>query len=201
MLRSFVGFRRATRRAPARSTSSRWPSIVKTPRSVITMSTTPLPVSGRVQRCSSFGSSRAVCSISTMTRLTPATRSIAPPIPLTMRPGIIQLARSPFSATCIAPRIDKVDMAAADHPEGLRAVEIARRRQLGDRLLAGIDQVRVLFSLERERAHAEHAVLALQLNRDPRRNEIRDQGRDADAEIDVEAVLELRRGAARHVVA
>ena len=31
-------------------------SIVKTPRSVITMSTTPAPVSGRVQRCSSFGS-------------------------------------------------------------------------------------------------------------------------------------------------
>ena len=92
-------------------------------------------------------------------------------------------------------------MPAPDHAERLRAVEIARRRQLGDRLLAGIDQVRVLFSLERERAHSQHSVLALQLNRDPRRNEVRDQGRDADAEIDVEAVLELRRRAARHVVA
>jgi len=48
----------------------------------------------------------AVCSISTTTRLTPATRSIAPPIPFTILPGIIQFARSPFSATCSAPRIE-----------------------------------------------------------------------------------------------
>ncbi|CKZ79236.1 Uncharacterised protein [Mycobacterium tuberculosis] len=28
-------------------------------------------------------------------------------MPFTILPGIIQLARSPFSATCIAPRIDR----------------------------------------------------------------------------------------------
>jgi 3-oxoacid CoA-transferase subunit B len=49
----------------------------------------------------------AECSITTTTRLTPATRSIAPPMPFTILPGIIQLARSPFCATCIAPRIDR----------------------------------------------------------------------------------------------
>ncbi len=43
----------------------------------------------------------------TITRLTPATRSIAPPMPLPILPGIIQLARSPFSATSMAPRIDR----------------------------------------------------------------------------------------------
>ena len=49
--------------------------------------------------------SRATCSISTMTLRAPWTRSIAPPMPLTILPGIIQLARSPVAETCIAPRI------------------------------------------------------------------------------------------------
>src|SRR6478735_9132206 len=49
----------------------------------------------------------AVCSITMTTFFTPATRSIAPPIPFTIFPGIIQLARSPFSATCIAPRMER----------------------------------------------------------------------------------------------
>jgi len=92
-------------------------------------------------------------------------------------------------------------VAAADHPERLRAVKVAGRRQLGNRLLAGIDQIRILFTLEGKRTHAEHAVLALQLYGDPRWDEIRHQGRDPDAEIDIEAVLQLCRSAARHVVA
>ena len=41
--------------------------------------------------------------MTTMMRLTPATRSIAPPMPLIILPGIIQLAMSPFSLTSIAP--------------------------------------------------------------------------------------------------
>ena len=55
----------------------------------------------------------------------------------------------------------QIDVTATDHAEGLRAIEIARRRQLGDGLLAGVDQIGVFLALERERAHAEHAVLAL----------------------------------------
>ena len=71
--------------------------------------TTPAPVSGRSHLRSSLGEpSLAACSISTTTRCTPATRSIAPPMPFTSLPGIIQLARSPFSATCIAPRIARL---------------------------------------------------------------------------------------------
>src|SRR6185312_4533893 len=45
----------------------------------------------------------AACSMITTTRFALATRSIAPPIPFTILPGIIQFARSPFSLTCIAP--------------------------------------------------------------------------------------------------
>src|SRR3546814_8234750 len=49
--------------------------------------------------------SRATCSIRTMTRLAPWTRSTAPPMPLIIFPGIIQLAMSPPADTCMAPRI------------------------------------------------------------------------------------------------
>ena len=47
---------------------------------------------------------RDTCSISTITRRAPLTRSIAPPMPLTIDPGTIQLARSPAMETCIPPR-------------------------------------------------------------------------------------------------
>src|SRR5258708_38159517 len=47
------------------------------------------------------------CSIVTMSRRAPATRSIAPPIPFTIAPGTIQLAMTPLLETCIAPRIDR----------------------------------------------------------------------------------------------
>ena len=73
--------------------------------------TAPTAVSGSVQRFRIFFSSGppplflATWSIITMTRLAAATRSMAPPMPLTILPGIIQFARSPFSATCMAPRM------------------------------------------------------------------------------------------------
>jgi len=71
-------------------------------------STTPLPVRGRVHsRTSLERPDFSQCSMTTMTRLTPATRSIAPPMPLTILPGTIQFARSPLAATCMAPSTDR----------------------------------------------------------------------------------------------
>ena len=68
--------------------------------------TQALPVSGSEHSFTILGEpSRATCSIITITRFAPCTRSIAPPMPLTILPGIIQLARSPRTDTCIAPRI------------------------------------------------------------------------------------------------
>jgi hypothetical protein len=61
-------------------------------------------VSGNVQRGTIFGwPSLVACSIAITTRRAPATRSIAPPIPLTILPGTIQLARLPHSSTSSAP--------------------------------------------------------------------------------------------------
>ena len=51
------------------------------------------------------GAMDLVCIIATIIFSAEATKSIAPPIPLTIFPGIFQLAISPFSATSIAPKI------------------------------------------------------------------------------------------------
>ena len=68
------------------------------------MSTTFLPVSGKVHSGMNLASpALELCSITTMIFLTPATRSMAPPMPLIILPGIIQLARSPFSDTSMPP--------------------------------------------------------------------------------------------------
>src|SRR3954468_9129530 len=52
-------------------------------------------VSGREQCWTIFGLPLTVWVIATMTRLAPDTRSMAPPIPGTIRPGTIQLASRP----------------------------------------------------------------------------------------------------------
>ena len=71
-------------------------------------STTCLPVSGSSHSSRIFGvPSLALCSISTTTRFTPLTKSIAPPGPLTILPGTIQLARSPVAETSSPPSIDR----------------------------------------------------------------------------------------------
>jgi hypothetical protein len=95
----------------------------------------------------------------------------------------------------------EVDMAASDHGEALGAREEAGGRQLCDRLLARIDQVGVLLALVGEGAGAQHAVFALKGDAHAWRDVVGDQGRDADPQVHVEAVLQLRGGERRHLVA
>ncbi len=72
----------------------------------MTRCTHALPVSGRVQARTIFGlPSLEVCSISTITLRAPCTRSIAPPMPLIILPGTVQLARSPPVETWRPPSI------------------------------------------------------------------------------------------------
>src|SRR5581483_4301641 len=73
--------------------------------------------------------------------------------------------------------------------------------ELSDRLLAGIDQVGVDLVLGREGPDAEHAVLALERDFHALRHIVRNQRRNTDAEIDVEAVPQLLRRALRDLLA
>lgn len=79
----------------------------KTAKLVITTSTTPFPVKGKLFYANNLWSPLAVCSITTTTFDPHATKSIAPPIPLTIFPGMIQLEISPVSEIYIAPNIVK----------------------------------------------------------------------------------------------
>jgi hypothetical protein len=90
-------------------------------------------------------------------------------------------------------------MAAAHHAEGFGRGEITGRRQLAHRLLAGVDEIGVFFALIGERAHAEHAILALQADVDAGGDVVRNQRRDANAEIDVIAVAQLLGGTSGHL--
>src|SRR5947208_3649834 len=93
----------------------------------------------------------------------------------------------------------EIDMPAAHHAEGVGRGEIAGVWQFADGLLAGVDEIGVHLILIRERAHAEHAVLALQADVDAGWDVVRDQRRNADAEIDVIAVAQFLGGARRHL--
>lgn len=75
--------------------------------SVMHMSTTCRPVKGNEHFSKNFVDPLAVCSIVTITFLHPETKSIAPPIPFTILPGIIQFARSPSAETYKPPSIER----------------------------------------------------------------------------------------------
>ena len=95
-----------------------------------------------------------------------------------------------------------VDLAAADHAEASRP---RRNRRCGRSsvivCLPALIRSASILVLGRERAHAEHAVLGLQRHVDAVGDVVRDQRRDADAEVHVHAVLELLGGAGGHLVA
>ena len=104
--------------------------------------------------------SLVTCSIVTITLLAPWTRSIAPPMPFTIFPGISQLARSPAFDTCIPPGSPR----RYARPGSCQTVGRVEKRSAGadsDGLLPGVDQVWILRTFGWVRADPQNAVLAL----------------------------------------
>ena len=101
---ALVGIRGADPWATSRRTNA--PSTMSSrARSVSTRRMQPTPVSGRVHCGSSLDSPFfEAWVITTMMFCAPATRSMAPPIPLTIFPGIIHEAIFPATSTSKAPR-------------------------------------------------------------------------------------------------
>ena len=168
----------------------------RTARSVMIRWTTPRPVSGRCTRRRSCSEpSLATCSISTMTRLAPWTRSIAPPMPLTILPGIIQLAMSPVGRDLHRAEDRGVDLAAADHPE--RRSRSRRTTRPGSSVTVSLPALIRSGSSSPSTgygADAEDAVLATAAPRSTSSGDVvGHQRRQADAEVDVRAVGQLAR--------
>src|SRR5690606_2533554 len=88
-----------------------------------------------------------------------------------------------------------VDVAAADHAERQRGVEVRGAGQRGHRLLARVDQVGVDLVVRRVRADAEDAVLGVQRHPAALRHEAGDERGQPDAEVHVGAVGQLGCGA------
>mmetsp|Transcript_4092 Transcript_4092/g.14449 ORF Transcript_4092/g.14449 Transcript_4092/m.14449 type:complete len:210 (-) Transcript_4092:577-1206(-) len=84
-------------------------------------------------------------------------------------------------------------MSATDHRERLRAGEQRGARNGRDRFLPSVDEVGVLLARLRVGTHAEEAVLRLERNADAGRKVVRGHRGDANAEVAVHAVLELKR--------
>src|SRR5215210_2869585 len=108
------------------------------------------PVSGRLQ-----------CSIVTIRRFAPATRSIAPPIPFTIAPGTIQLAMSPCSDTSIDPRIDRSTL-----PPRIIANESALEKNAAPLMIVTVCLPALMRSIDvavgRKWSEAQDAVLGLE---------------------------------------
>src|ERR1051325_10163447 len=119
-----------------------------------------------------------------------------PAHPLHHRPRHHPIGNVALGRDLHGPENRDVDLAAADHSEGVGAGEIRRARNDRHGLLAGVDEVGVDVFVARERPQSEDAVLRLQDDFDPLGDAVGHERRHADAEVDVIAVAQLLRGAA-----
>ena len=85
----------------------------------------------------------------------------------------------------------QINVLAPDHGEAGHRIEDRRAGQGGDRLLARIDQVGVFFPFVGKRPHPENAIFGLKGDFQAVGNVVGNEGRNADAEVDVPAVLKF----------
>ncbi|PYV13856.1 MAG: hypothetical protein DMG21_20050, partial [Acidobacteria bacterium] len=84
-----------------------------------------------------------------------------------------------------------VHVPATNHRKRVGARKVGGAGELCNRLLAGVHQVWVLLALRGRRANAEHSIFRVKHHFDAGWKVVRDQRRNADAEIDDVAVMEL----------
>src|SRR5476649_1762839 len=79
-------------------------------------------------------------------------------------------------------------------------VKITAASEQGDGLLARIDEIVILFAGRGRRAHADHAVFAVQDDFCTGRQVVGYQGRQADPEVDHRTFIDVGCHAGRHLV-
>ena len=94
-----------------------------------------------------------------------------------------------------------VEVPAAHHRERIGVVEVRAARQQGHGLFSRIDQIQVLQPRRGRRPHSQDAVFAVQDDLAVLRQMVSDQGRHADAQIDVGAFGDVARDTRRDLVA
>src|ERR1039458_6598213 len=97
----------------------------------------------------------------------------------------------PFGVDLHRTQDAEVDMAAADHREGVRRREERGAGNDRDGFLSGVDEVGIDLTFRGVRPPAENAVLGLEDDLHALRDEVRDERRHANAEVHVHPVVEL----------
>jgi hypothetical protein len=82
----------------------------------------------------------------------------------------------------------------ANHFEALRTRKVRAAGNLGDGLLAGIDQIGILFAFVGKRPDAKQTVLAFEHDLHARRQVVGHQRGHADTKVDIHAVAQFAGG-------
>ena len=111
----------------------------------------------------------------------------------TPRCGSIQLAKSPVSETCSAPKTVASTCPPTNHGKGMGRAEEGHPWHRLEELSARVDKVDILLALVGQRSAIQHTALAVVEHSEVRWQEVGHQRRNADAKVDVRAVLQLLR--------
>ena len=160
--------------------------------SVTIRSTTPTPVRGRAHCLRIFGfPSLVVCSMAMIDTPGSGNQVHRPAHALQFLAGDGPIREIPLLIDLHPTQHRDVHMAATNHGERVRAIEIARPANLGDGLLPGVDQIRIHLILEWIWSDPEHAVLRFQDYLHALRDMVGNQDGYADTEVRVVAVTHL----------
>jgi hypothetical protein len=132
----------------------------------------------------------------TMSFLAPEAMSMAPPMPPEpLAPGTFPVGEVAFFRDLKAAEYRDVEMAAAGHKVGVSLMNNGCAGNQSDRYFHSVDEVVVFLAGTRATAHAEDAVLAMEIHDDIGRKMVGDESGKAEAEIDAGTVGKLARGA------
>ena len=133
----------------------------------------------------------SVCSIAAITRLAPATISIAPPMPPMSRPGLSQLARSPLLGNLHGPEHRDVQVTAPHDSEGFYCIEDAHAGSAVTKPPPALVMWMSSSPSGGEPPKPDRTVLRVEPHRTTLRNVVGSEGRDPDSQIHHVAVPEL----------
>src|SRR2546425_1024327 len=113
---------------------------------------------------------------------------------------VFSVSGSTFSSASVAwrdhlhpPEPRDVHVPAPNHGEGIGGVEVGRSGNLRDGLLAGVDEIWILFPYFGKGSDPQQSVLRLENDGHPPGDVVGHQGGHPDPQIDVEAVPKLQR--------
>ena len=92
-------------------------------------------------------------------------------------------------------------MSAANHAETISAGKKRVASNSSDSLLSSVDEVGIDFAVDRKFAHSKQTIFGLKPDRHVLWNIIGDKRWNTDAEVDIKAILQFKRGTLSELIA